>query len=722
MAQLKDNATDGGSPHESPQSHASAEHRRQHRSCVNCYQRKVRCNRILPCTPCARAGLQCVYPTLARAASNKAPSLQDISDRLERRESLLMEALGRNSAEHVPAPKQEAQVQESQTQEARSVPMPPTKPTYLNDVSSRPWEALLQAGNRAHYVDNTNLLDVFQDEDRINPPELDEVQESVPGSSSGLSLALGLSPMDLNAGTDPDRLHPDAQLALRLWTVYAERVDPVLKILHIPTTQSAMIAMISGPKQASHSLEALAFAVYYAAVTSLSENEMSTISVDSRQGFLQKCKLGLNQAITRADFLNEPNMMTLQALSIFAKTCLRVHDNSRAVWVLIGTAIRLAQSIGIHRDGASLKLDPFESELRLRLWWHLCVLDSRAPEDHGFTNTLETLDQGLRLPLNVDDAQLYPAMRSLPSDAENWTEMTFSLVQLEAARLVHRILIAKPRNDVETPENIEAKRAVLEQHNKWIESRFLALPPASNLRNAACAHYYTACAKIEFMLQVRQELHVSRNREAPGAVFRGLGERPFTAACRTLERSWSLASGQISMEHTWIFKTYTQWYALAYVLRYLCAFPNGPGTEEAWALVTRAFSSIPYAQSGQLARESNTGRNSIWKCLESLRCQALNARATARGSPVLEPSATNNSQDSPVEDGAPEISAPVVSLQDQFSSSEDASLFAGQAEPPRLSDTTQSADQWYSGLPSFGDFAMPEMLYLPEWNDIVNGS
>ncbi|KAJ4324268.1 hypothetical protein N0V84_003971 [Fusarium piperis] len=683
MAQLKDSAVDGGSP----QSQASAEHPRQHRSCVNCYQRK------------------------------------DISDRLERLESLLMEALGRDSGEHALAPKQEARVQESQIQEARSVAVPPTKPTYLNDVSSRPWEALLQAGNRAHYVDNTNLLDVFQDEDRINPPELDEAQESVPGSSSGLSLALGLSPMDLDAGTDPDRLHPDARLALQLWTVYAKRVDPVLKILHIPTAQSAMIAMISGPKQVNYSLEALAFAIYYAAATSLSENEMSTISVDSRQGFLQKCKLGLNQAITRADFLNEPSMTTLQALTILA-TCLRVHDNSRAVWVLIGTAIRLAQSIGIHRDGASLKLDPFESELRLRLWWHLCVLDSRAPEDHGFTNTIENLDQGLRLPLNVDDAQLYPAMRSLPPDSEKWTEMTFSLVQLEAARVIHRILIAKPRNDFETGENIEAKRAVLEQHNKWIESRFLALPPASNLHNAAGAHYYTACAKIEFMLQVRQELHLSRYKEAPGAMFRGLGERPFAAACRTLERSWSLASGQISMEHTWIFKTYTQWYALAYVLRYLCAFPSVPETEAAWVLVNRVFSSIPYAQSGQLARESNTGRNSIWKCLESLRCQALNARTAARGSPVPEPSAPNNSQDSTVEDGAgaTEISAPSVGLQDQCSSPEATSLFAGQAEPPRLSDTTQSADQWYSGLPSFGDFAMPEMLYLPEWNDIVNGS
>ncbi|KAM0431974.1 hypothetical protein ACHAPT_005229 [Fusarium lateritium] len=280
----------------------------------------------------------------------------------------------------------------------------------------------------------------------------------------------------------------------------------------------------------------------------------------------------------------------------------------------------------------------------------------------------------------------------------------------------------RPRNDFETPEDVEAKRTVLQQHNTWIESRLLSLPPASNLRKAACAHYYTACAKIEFMLHVRQELHVSRHREAPGAVFRGLGERPFGAACRTLERSWSLASGQISMGHTWIFKTYTQWYALAYVLRYLCAFPSGPETEDAWVLVNRAFSSIPYAQSDQLARESNTGRNSIWKCLASLRCQALNARTTARGSPVAEPIAPNVTQYCPVEHGATEISAPTAGLQDHFTSSGTVSLLAGQAEPPRLSDTTQTADQWYSGLPSFGDFAMPEMLYLPEWNDIVNGS
>ncbi|KAJ3528033.1 hypothetical protein NM208_g10411 [Fusarium decemcellulare] len=233
--------------------------------------------------------------------------------------------------------------------------------------------------------------------------------------------------------------------------------------------QSAMISVISEPGQMSPSLEALLFAVYFAAATSLSNDEM----------------LGLSHAAAKADLLNEPNVTSLQALAIFA-TCLRVHDNSRAVWVLIGTAIRLAQSIGIHRDGVSLKLDPFESELRLRLWWQLCLLDSRAPEDHGFANTIENLGHGLRLPLNVDDAQLYPAMRTLPVESEAWTETTFCLVQLEAAKLLHQVLGLNARNGPEatcTLQDIEKQRAEIEKHNQRVEARFLTLPRAS----ATCA-------------------------------------------------------------------------------------------------------------------------------------------------------------------------------------------------------------------------------------------
>ncbi|KAF4472745.1 transcriptional regulatory [Fusarium albosuccineum] len=388
-----------------------------------------------------------------------------------------------------------------------------------------------------------------------------------------------------------------------------------------------MISVISEPGQMSPSLEALVFAVYFAAATSLSDDEMVAISPETtRQTLLQRCKLGLSHAAAKADLLNEPN------------TCLRVHDNSRAVWVLIGTAIRLAQSIGIHRDGASLKLDPFESELRLlRLWWQLCLLDSRAPEDHGFANTIENLG------LNA---------RSGPDAAC-------------------------------TLQDIEKQRAEMEKHNQRVEARFLTLPRASDLRSLASAHYYTACSKMKFMLQVRQEL-------------------------------------QISTKYTWIFKTYTQWYALAYVLRYLCAFPSAPGTQEAWLLVNRTFSTVSYAQQPTSDPPAPTGRNSIWRCLALLRYQALSARAAAQGSSVAGPSPPAASTDrgtlpSPGTTGLPD---PFVTDSDSYSwgpsvhQMESSDLLSGL--PAQLSD------QWQSGFPSFGQLAMPEMLYLPEWNDIVN--
>ena len=59
------------------------------RSCRGCHQRKVRCDRGVPCTNCSRCGIACVYPTKDRNVARNAPSLQNISNRLERLEILL---------------------------------------------------------------------------------------------------------------------------------------------------------------------------------------------------------------------------------------------------------------------------------------------------------------------------------------------------------------------------------------------------------------------------------------------------------------------------------------------------------------------------------------------------------------------------------------------------------------------------------------------------------
>lgn len=51
-----------------------------------------------------------------------------------------------------------------------------------------------------------------------------------------------------------------------------------------------------------------------------------------------------------------------------------------SLFVLSGMTIRLAQTMGLHRDGKALGLSPFETELRRRLWWHIVHLDFRAAD------------------------------------------------------------------------------------------------------------------------------------------------------------------------------------------------------------------------------------------------------------------------------------------------------------------------------------------------------
>ncbi|THC95227.1 hypothetical protein EYZ11_005304 [Aspergillus tanneri] len=278
---------------------------------------------------------------------------------------------------------------------------------------------------------------------------------------------------------------------------------------------------------------ALAFAVFFAAVTSMNDREARESLLENRQHLLRRYSAGLNQALVDGDYLGNPKVTELQALTIFV-TCLRAHDTSRAVWVLIGTTIRLAQSIGLHRDGMLLKLCPFETEIRVRLWWHLCLLDSRSPEDHGFELTLDIFNQGPRLPLNVNDNQLYPDMKALPEGSEVWTEMTFFLVQIEAAKILHPVLRTKQDSGTDALGDLMTKRQMIADHVRLIEDRYLSngnmdIP----LHRAAFYHYHTACEKMRFMLQLREELYLQPNKisDNPDHVVR----QSFTMAYRVLE-------------------------------------------------------------------------------------------------------------------------------------------------------------------------------------------
>lgn len=130
----------------------------------------------------------------------------------------------------------------------------------------------------------------------------------------------------------------------------------------------------------------LVFVVYYAAVTSLTPAVALEEFGVEQATLLKRYRSSLQSALSRARLLETDQLLVLQAFVLFL-TVLRQHDPSLS-WNLTGLAVRLAQSRGIHRDGSCLKLSKFDCEMRRRLWWHICLLDTASSEDHACSPTM----------------------------------------------------------------------------------------------------------------------------------------------------------------------------------------------------------------------------------------------------------------------------------------------------------------------------------------------
>lgn len=134
-------------------------------------------------------------------------------------------------------------------------------------------------------------------------------------------------------------------------------------------------------------LETLLFAIYYGAVTSTPNEDCLQQWGEERSVLLSRYRFGLEQALARANFLYCDEMIILQAFAIFL-VVLRRNDDARKIWTMMGLVVRMAQALGIHRDGTYFGLSPFETEMRRRLWWQVCILDARSSEDHGCDPTI----------------------------------------------------------------------------------------------------------------------------------------------------------------------------------------------------------------------------------------------------------------------------------------------------------------------------------------------
>ena len=111
--------------------------------------------------------------------------------------------------------------------------------------------------------------------------------------------------------------HPPAVQILNLWQVFIDNVNPIVKIIHVPTSQQQIIKASNTLNTTSYAMQALMFGIYSMAVKSLENSDCLTAYHEDKQTMLSRYQFGAQQALWNAGFLRSSDITTLQALVIY---------------------------------------------------------------------------------------------------------------------------------------------------------------------------------------------------------------------------------------------------------------------------------------------------------------------------------------------------------------------------------------------------------------------
>jgi hypothetical protein len=120
-----------------------------------------------------------------------------------------------------------------------------------------------------------------------------------------------------NTNVDLSTLHPEPVQIFRLWQIYLDNVNPLLKVTHTPSLQGRVIEAASNVINISPPLEALMFSIYCMATLSLAIDDCQTIFHSPQEDLLTRFQFGCQQALLNCGFLRSGDRDCLTALYLY---------------------------------------------------------------------------------------------------------------------------------------------------------------------------------------------------------------------------------------------------------------------------------------------------------------------------------------------------------------------------------------------------------------------
>ncbi|KIM98484.1 hypothetical protein OIDMADRAFT_167284 [Oidiodendron maius Zn] len=526
-------------------------------SCATCARRKVKCDKLSPCSNCSKSQNECVYrvPALSQR-HRKRPADEDLLSKISEYEDLLR----RNSIKFQPL-------------DNSWIPSPLEEQLVLKHQTALPG----------------SLVSLPAPSESECPPEAqDSEQQSQPNPPGAQFDAARLcgAPQLLE-------LHPEPKYIFKLWQVFAENVNPLTKVIHSPTLQRRILEISWNLETVTRPLEAVMFSVYALAITSMKASDCVEAFGETRSVLLNRYRSAAVQALVAAELHTTRDLEVLQAFVLF----LFLDPRSEVSMTALTIATRIGHKMGLHRTGADPHMPFFEQEMRLRVWWQIMGLELRAHRKMlGIMLSMAHLGD-VRLPMNVNDADLHPQMTNPPVEHRGATEMLYCLIKFEITNYVRSWLAVSAVNPVNpyelvastSADGIAKKRRVLSELEQIYEDKYIChCDPSIPL------HHISATVARLTILRLRFSYFHPRNQPEGGRrMSQADQDVAFESCIRLLQLDRDISVINFSPHLIEYQLVCTEVEALVYVVSELRQRVRGGLVRTAWAIVERMYKEYP---------------------------------------------------------------------------------------------------------------------------------
>ncbi|PGH05180.1 hypothetical protein GX51_03079 [Blastomyces parvus] len=596
-------------------------------SCLECRRRKLKCDRLHPCSNCAKTKRDCLFlaPALDPSSRKKLAELKEKMGSLER--SLEEDVVDRKASS------QERNQLGSEGQGVllenpnEGLPAAPEDDTNLKPTSLAVQDAAYEDGSDDDAPDLGFKLGRLRMTDRVGGFFRPKIAEEITMAIGQLSVSdkttaepkpqpatfpvpiteidesfFAPGPAYIAPNSDlffggGDRRYsladflPSRAAANRLLQQYWEAVDPIAKIVHRPTFERQYENFwldVSRGFEPTNSQQAIIFAAMFAAAISMAENTiLSTFGV-TRKKLIENFQLATEMALGKANFLRTTKTQTLQGLVMYMIPMCR-EEISRAHSVLVGTAIRLAECMGFHRDPEEYGLGPIETHVRRMVWYHLCFLDIRTSETHGPRLSIRREDFSTKFPLNINEEDLCVPSPVPLTDKAQWTDMTYIRIRFECHELQRIINVDRVRIE-KKGLSLTHVLGKLEAFRQAATARFgplINVPNPKPIQKAAqlLLSFFLNRSYIALL----HRYHVNTNVAVPDR----LRQIIITTATRQLEDAIELETNPDYSQWAWSLGAYIQWHTAFLLLVEVHQYPLRKESDRIWRCLYYVFETKP---------------------------------------------------------------------------------------------------------------------------------